>query len=79
TCTSFQLSMIWVFNRFIYRREWSFRIYRETLSRFSCAASLACGDGADAAATSPVGSAQRPHPDLAGPHHRRTGTRCPEG
>ncbi|MEQ0765320.1 hypothetical protein ABLN67_14340, partial [Mycobacterium tuberculosis] len=25
--------------RFIYRREWSFRIYRETLSRFSCAAS----------------------------------------
>ncbi|MEQ0764095.1 hypothetical protein ABLN67_06880, partial [Mycobacterium tuberculosis] len=22
------------FNRFIYRREWSFRIYRETLSRF---------------------------------------------
>ncbi|MEQ0763002.1 hypothetical protein ABLN67_00355 [Mycobacterium tuberculosis] len=30
-----------MFNRFIYRREWSFRIYRETLSRFSCAASLA--------------------------------------
>ncbi|MEQ0764048.1 hypothetical protein ABLN67_06600 [Mycobacterium tuberculosis] len=29
-----------MFNRFIYRREWSFRIYRETLSRFSCAASL---------------------------------------
>ncbi|MEQ0763625.1 hypothetical protein ABLN67_04090 [Mycobacterium tuberculosis] len=28
-----------MFNRFIYRREWSFRIYRETLSRFSCAAS----------------------------------------
>ncbi|MEQ0763922.1 hypothetical protein ABLN67_05835 [Mycobacterium tuberculosis] len=27
-----------MFNRFIYRREWSFRIYRETLSRFSCAA-----------------------------------------
>ncbi|MEQ0765000.1 hypothetical protein ABLN67_12395, partial [Mycobacterium tuberculosis] len=27
--------------RFIYRREWSFRIYRETLSRFSCAASPA--------------------------------------
>ncbi|MEQ0763484.1 hypothetical protein ABLN67_03250 [Mycobacterium tuberculosis] len=26
-----------MFNRFIYRREWSFRIYRETLSRFSCA------------------------------------------
>ncbi|MEQ0766492.1 hypothetical protein ABLN67_20895 [Mycobacterium tuberculosis] len=25
-----------MFNRFIYRREWSFRIYRETLSRFSC-------------------------------------------
>ncbi|MEQ0764424.1 hypothetical protein ABLN67_08835 [Mycobacterium tuberculosis] len=23
-----------MFNRFIYRREWSFRIYRETLSRF---------------------------------------------
>ncbi|MEQ0765414.1 hypothetical protein ABLN67_14865 [Mycobacterium tuberculosis] len=30
-----------MFNRFIYRREWSFRIYRETLSRFSCAASSA--------------------------------------
>ncbi|MEQ0766620.1 hypothetical protein ABLN67_21715 [Mycobacterium tuberculosis] len=30
-----------MFNRFIYRREWSFRIYRETLSRFSCAASPA--------------------------------------
>ncbi|MGT3822562.1 FtsW/RodA/SpoVE family cell cycle protein, partial [Staphylococcus aureus] len=29
-----------MFNRFIYRREWSFRIYRETLSRFSCAASM---------------------------------------
>ncbi|MEQ0763319.1 hypothetical protein ABLN67_02215 [Mycobacterium tuberculosis] len=29
-----------MFNRFIYRREWSFRIYRETLSRFSCAASI---------------------------------------
>ncbi|MEQ0766337.1 hypothetical protein ABLN67_20020 [Mycobacterium tuberculosis] len=23
-----------MFSRFIYRREWSFRIYRETLSRF---------------------------------------------
>ncbi|MEQ0764609.1 hypothetical protein ABLN67_10000 [Mycobacterium tuberculosis] len=28
-----------MFNRFIYRREWVFAIYRETLSRFSCAAS----------------------------------------
>ncbi|MEQ0764993.1 hypothetical protein ABLN67_12345 [Mycobacterium tuberculosis] len=27
-----------MFNRFT-SREWSFRIYRETLSRFSCAAS----------------------------------------
>ncbi|MEQ0766158.1 hypothetical protein ABLN67_18990, partial [Mycobacterium tuberculosis] len=33
----------WVFNRFIYRREWVFRIYRETLSRFSCAASHPAG------------------------------------
>ncbi|MEQ0763536.1 hypothetical protein ABLN67_03540 [Mycobacterium tuberculosis] len=29
-----------MFNRFIYRRNGVFRIYRETLSRFSCAASL---------------------------------------
>ncbi|MEQ0764989.1 hypothetical protein ABLN67_12325, partial [Mycobacterium tuberculosis] len=32
----------------IYRREWSFRIYRETLSRFSCAAFRAFG-------TKPIG------------------------
>ncbi|MEQ0765141.1 hypothetical protein ABLN67_13280 [Mycobacterium tuberculosis] len=28
-----------MFNHFIYRRNGVFRIYRETLSRFSCAAS----------------------------------------
>ncbi|MEQ0764136.1 hypothetical protein ABLN67_07120, partial [Mycobacterium tuberculosis] len=42
-CTSFGYLEV-VFNRFIYRREWSFRIYRETLSRFSCAAGLLSND-----------------------------------
>ena len=37
------------------------------------------GDGPDAAAAGPAGTDQRSHPDLAGPHHRRTGTRCPAG
>ena len=33
----------------------------------------------DVAATGPAGTAQRPHPDFAGPHHRGTGTRRPAG
>ncbi|MEQ0764917.1 hypothetical protein ABLN67_11890 [Mycobacterium tuberculosis] len=70
-----------MFNRFIYRREWSFRIYRETLSRFSCAASLGSWAIPDALSVvtrsmiqpsaEPEPSRQRPAPSGA---HRRRGS-----
>ncbi len=37
------------------------------------------GNRPDAAAVGPAGTAQRPHPNLAGPHHRRTGTQRTAG
>ena len=40
---------------------------------------LAVETAPDAAAAGPAGTDQRPHPHLAGPHHRGTGTRRPAG